>query len=187
MKKLRNPDYGNAIIERLKLVMELAGLEISGFSVLTDLSESQIYSLLSGRRTLTEKVAIRIGESLGFNGLMIFNLQQDIPEGIKRSDNLKKFSLKYKDNHEYFIDTKIDRKPAYFLEFEVLSTNFFNKPKYVWEVNDFCKELGRKFISDKLKKYLNYFVTISKLKSEKRPIKLRKGGFGQRMVDVFWK
>ena len=98
-----------------------------------------------------------------------------------------KVELEYKNNHEYFIDTKIDRRPSYFIEFEILNTNFFKEPKYVWEVNDICKELGKRLSSDKLKKHLGYFVKTNKLKSEKRPIKLRKGGFGERMVDVFWK
>ena len=187
MKNSKDVDYTKKIIERLRRVMILANLEISGLSVLTGLSEGHIYALLSGRRNLTTEVADIIGSKTGFDGSVIFNLNQEIPNHIQKSDQLKNFSSKYKYNKEYFINTKIDRKPSYFLEFEVLNTTFLDEPKYVWEVNEFCRQLGRTFTSDKLKKHLKYFVTKGKLRTSSKPIKLRSGGYGTRIVDVFFK
>jgi plasmid maintenance system antidote protein VapI len=186
MENSSNNQYSHAIIARVRGILEMAGLEILGLSVLTGLSESHVYSLLSGRRSLTEDVALVIGESLNFDGRIIFNLNIDIPESIKKSINLKKFRLRFKDNKEYFIDTKIERKPSHFVEHEVVGSDFLNEPKYVWEINEYCSKHGKDYTSDKLKKYLGYFAKTGKLNSKKASIKLRNGAFGNRMVDVFW-
>jgi plasmid maintenance system antidote protein VapI len=74
-----NSDYSNAIAERIKTIMQIAGLEILGISKLTGISDSHIYSLLNGRRNLTDEVAKIIGHSLEFDGMLVFKLNKDVP------------------------------------------------------------------------------------------------------------
>jgi len=187
MKKIKSEAYAEEIVNRVKEVMISAGLEIAGFARICKLSESHVYSLLSGRRPLTEAIALQIGEHIGFNGATLFNLQEKIPSNLKSKELLKSFHKAEKNNVHYFVNSKIDRKPSYFIEFEIVNSEFLSEPKYVWEINQYCKKLGKSYNSDKLKKYLKYFAIQKKLKSEKRQIKLRSGKFGKRMVDVFWR
>jgi len=186
MSKINN-DYNDAIAERIKTIMQIAGLEILGISKLTGISDSHIYSLLNGRRNLTDEVATIIGDSLEFDGMLIFKLNKEIPSVINKSSRLIKFKDLYKHNAEYFIDTKIDRKGSAFIEHELLLTPFFEESRYTWEVQAECKRLKRNYTSNEVNRYLKYLVVRRLLRSEKRKIKLRNGIFGRRMVDVFWK
>jgi plasmid maintenance system antidote protein VapI len=182
-----NSEYNLLIAERIKLIMKIAGLEILGLSKITSISDSHIYSLLRGRRNLTDEVADRLGKALDFDGQIIFKLNKEIPTSISKSMNLSKFKLAYKLNEEYFLDARIDRKGRAFIEYELLTTTLFDHPVYAWEVKLACKEQKRNYSSNEIIGYLKYFVVRKLLKSEKRPIKKRNGGFGNRLVDVFWK
>lgn len=185
MSKINN-DYTDAIAERIRTIMQIAGLEILGISKLTGISDSHIYSLLNGRRNLTNEMAKIIGDSLEFDGMLIFKLNKEIPS-INKSLQLTKFKDLYKHNAEYFIDTKIDRKGSAFIEYELLLTSFFEEPRYTWEVQVECKRLKKNYTSNQANRYLKYLVVKKLLKSEKRKIKRRNETFGERMVDVFWK
>lgn len=182
-----NSDYSNAIAERIKTIMQIAGLEILGISKLTGISDSHIYSLLNGRRNLTDEVAKIIRHSLEFDGMLIFKLNKDVPSSIGKSLQLIRFKEVYKHNTEYFLDTKIDRKGSAFIEYELLPTPFFEEPRYTWEVQVECKLLKKNYTSNEVNRYLKYLVVRKLLKSEKRKITRRKGTFGERVVDVFWK
>ena len=184
---LKNTEYDQSIIERIRLIMKITGLEILGLSKLTGISDAHIYSLLNGRRRLTDEVARILGERLDFDGLLIFKLNKEIPLSISKSSKLIKFKETHKLNVGYFSDTKIDRKGSAFIEYELLPTPFFNQPKYTWEVKEVCKQYKRNYTSNEINGYLKYLVTRKLLKSEKRPIKLRNGELGERLVDVFFK
>jgi plasmid maintenance system antidote protein VapI len=185
--EFKSDGYKKALIDRLKKLMELSNLEIKGFSKLTGISENHIYSILSGRRTLTSVSADKIGKGLDFDGTLIFNLQIELPEQIKKSETLKKFIADNRNNTEYFIDSNKKKKLSTFIKQDILPTDLLKVPRYVWEINTFCESKGRKILSDTLKKHLSYLVVKGELKSKKRPIKKRDGSFGERMVDVFWK
>jgi len=178
--------YDLSIVERIKLIMEISDLEILGLSKLTGISDAHIYSLLNGRRKLTDDIAEKIGSSLDFDGMLIFKLNKEIPASISRSNTLLKFREEHKLNTEYFSSTKVDRKGSAFFEYELLPTSLFEEPKYTWEVKDACKRYGRNYTSNEVNGYLKYLVVRKLLRSEKRSIKLRTGGFGERLVDVFY-
>lgn len=167
--------------------MEKIGLEIPGFAVFIDRSESHIYSLLNGRREVTSDIALDIGNKLGFDGLRIFKLNQELPAGIENTPFLNNFKRQYRDNPEFFTSSKGERRVSHFIQFELINTDLFDTPKYVWEINEVCVLHGRTLESDVLSKHLKYFVKRGFLRSEKRPIKLRDGTFGVRLVDVFFK
>lgn len=167
--------------------MTTSGLEIPGFAAFTTFSESYIYSLISKRRSLTIEASETIGVKFDSNWELLYNLGSNIEKTVKLSDSLKKFKLENKGNDDYFLSTRRNRKLSYFIEFEIIPTQLFDTPQYVWEVNEYCRNEGREIISDKLKKVLAYLVVKGKLKSQKRRIKLRNGEFGTRMVDVFYK
>ena len=172
---------------RLEELMELTGLERPGFAKFVGVSENHLYSLISGRRRLTEKLANEIGKKLEFDGYKIMRQTTEFPDKIKRSKALREFYSNYKDNPEYFISTKIGRKTSHFIESELFPTGIFNSPAYVWEVKDKCKMLKKELTSDEISKHLKYFVKKGMLMSEKRRIKRRDGKEGKRIVDVFWK
>ena len=179
MHKTNNHQYAKAVAKRIEKLMALSGLEISGFAEFTDVSESHIYAILNVTRDLTG----------GFNleGWQILKLNYKIPQKIKDSKLLNNFYVENKDVPSFFTSTRPKRKDSHFIEVELLSTNFFNKPVYVWEVRDICAEANKKYTSKRISQILNYLVDIKKLKKTKKQIKLRNGGYGNRMVDVFFK
>lgn len=187
MKKSQDPSYSEALADRLRYIMEAIGLELPGFALFTGKSESHIYSLLSGRRGITNDIANDLGRKLEFDGDKIFKLNQPIPNSIRNGKYLTNFKQQYVNNPEYFISTKIDRKLSHFVQFELLDTDLFNSPRYVWEVHYVCRKLGKVCKSDTLSKVLKYLVIKGILQSKKEQIKLRNGSYGMRKVDVFFK
>ena len=186
MKKVLSKEDIELLSKRVQFLMSTSGLEIPGFAAFTTFSESYIYSLISKRRNLTKEASEVIGDKFDSNWELLYNIGFNIEEAVKSSDNLNRFKIENKGNDDYFTSTRKDRKLSYFIEFEIIPNHLFDTPQYVWEVNDYCKKQGREIISDKLKKALAYLVVRGKLKSQKRQIKLRNGGFGTRMVDVFY-
>ncbi|MNH31903.1 hypothetical protein D3C79_923080 [compost metagenome] len=49
-----------------------------------------------------------------------------------------------------------------------------------------CSEYKKTFTNDQLSKALRYSVKKGVIKSAKKPIKLKNGGVGKRLVDVYW-
>jgi len=187
MEKSPDPNYSEALADRLRYIMETIGLELPGFALFIGKSESHVYSLLSGRRGITNDIAKDLGSKLEFDGSKIFKLNQPIPSSIINGKYLNNFKQQYINNPEYFVSTKIDRKLSYYVQFELVNTDLFDSPRYVWEVNDVCRKFGKVFKSDTLSKILKHLVTKGVLQSKKEPIKLRNGSYGSRKVDVFFK
>lgn len=187
MKKSLTKEDIELLSKKVQYLMTSAGLEIPGFAVFTTFSESYIYSLISKRRPLTIEAAETVGSKFNTNWELLYNISSDIEAAIRNSESLKKFKIENKGNDDYFTSTRGDRKLSYFIEFEIMPGHLFDTPQYVWEISEYCKKRGREIISDKLKKTLAYLVVKGKLRSEKRPIKLRNGEFGTRMVDVFYR
>lgn len=186
MNSLHSSEYDKNIAERIELIMQYTELEIAGLAELTGLSIDTIYAILSGRRKLSKKSAKLIGENLDFDGSIIFNLNTKIPTSIKKSIKLQNFRLNFKENKEYFSNTRLDRKTSYFIKLRLIDEGFFSSEKFTWEVNEECEKLGKSINSNLLNKQLKYFVTKGILKSKRAPIKLKSGGYGNREVDAYF-
>jgi hypothetical protein len=145
------------------------------------------YSILSGRRPLTHELALIIGDALNFDGNIIFNINYQIPSTIKNSSNLNKFRQENSNNLDYFTETWSEQKASHFIKLELIQKDFFNTPKYTWEVNEQLKSLGKKINSNLLNKHLKYLVEKNLLKSKRAPLKRKNGDYGTRMVEVYYK
>jgi plasmid maintenance system antidote protein VapI len=185
-KSLYNKEVGN----RLKEIMLICGLELDGFASFINSSASQLYALLNGNRRLTKEKAEEIGNILGFDGSLIFNLNVAIPVNISKSAKLNNFKIEFKENPEYFTSTLPFRKKSKFVSNQISSDDFLVRPAYLWEIKDFLNGISKdiNFDSDELSKILNYFVKKKLLSKEKRPLKSKRtGALGKRFVDVFFK
>ncbi|WP_304063409.1 hypothetical protein [Pedobacter glucosidilyticus] len=179
-------NYSKSISARLLLIMELTELEISGFAEFTGVSESHLYALINGNRKLTGNVAAQIGRKLKLEGWEILQLDYNIPLSIRKSPMLVEFHKDYKNIPEYFTYSLYNRKSSKYIA-DLIHTDLFSHPVYIWEIKDFCKKSKKNYTSKSLSQILNYLVIKGELKSEKRPIKKRDGSFGKRIVDVFWR
>lgn len=187
MAKDENAEYSKALGERIKLLMEIAGLELAGIAEFTKISDSHLYSLINGMRNLTGKTAEKLANSFGLEGWMLLNLNHKIPHSIRKSTKLLEFYANFQNVPEYFSATIDTRKASSFIENKLLKSNFLLDPKFIWEISIECSSNGYKYSSKQLSQILTYLVHKKVIKSEKRKIKLRNGKFGNRMVDVFWK
>lgn len=178
--------YNKKISERILLILEYAKLELKGIAALTGKSIDIFYAVISGRRRLTNELATIIGRSLDFDGYIIFNINTAIPQSIKQSPTLQKFRKENRNNKEFFIDTWHEGKDSTFLKTHLVYEGYFSEPRYTWEVSDKLKEFNKKIGSDLLSKQLKYLVTKGVLRSTRAPIKLKRGGYGERLVDVYY-
>lgn len=186
MEKDFDAEYNKKISERIIQILDYAGLEVKGIAVLTGRSIDIFYAIINYRRPLSQELATIIGESLNFDGSIIFNLNTPVPSSIKNSQTLQQFRKDNIHNKDFFIDSWSENKDSTFIEKQLINTGYFNKPRYAWEVNEKLKSKGRKLNSDLLSKQLKYFVKKGMLKSKRVPIKLKSGGFGKREVDVYF-
>lgn len=184
----KDREYSIAIANRIITIMNITDLDIAGFAEFFDMSTSHIYGILNGSRVLSEAFAAKIGKKLGFDGSKIFNLNSTIPNSISKAEALIKFKKEHKDNPEYFLSSKTERSPDSFVtEILIKSECFTEGYKYLSEITDYCKKiLNREFIGDQLSKALMYAVQTDKLKSTKKPIKLKNGEYGTRLVNVYY-
>lgn len=182
-------EYSKAIAERVLTIMKMTDLDVAGFAEMFKKSTSHIYGILNSTRPLSDSFAKEIGDKLGFEGAKIFNLNAKIPIMISKSNHLSKFKIEHKDNPEYFLSTKSKRSNNSFItEILVKSDCFRDGYKYLSEIKEYClKEFEREFINDQLSKALQYTVKLGLLKSAKKPIKLKNGNTGNRMLDVYFK
>ncbi|WP_276503206.1 helix-turn-helix domain-containing protein [Terrimonas pollutisoli] len=153
----------------------------------TGVSESHIYALLNGTRQMTDDIADKIAVGFNLRGSQLLNPSYKLTSKIRTTPLLVKFYKENKRVHDYFITARSDRKTAHFIENDLLNSTLFNNPVYVWEVRKACEASGKKYTSKRVSQILNYLVTIKKLKSKKKPIKLKNGTPGKRAVDVFYK
>lgn len=182
-----NSDYSKALRERIKKLMMLSGLEIPGFADFIGLSESHVYAIVNGTREVTGEVCSKITKSFHLEEWQFFKLDHKLDKKVINGNKLNKFYDENKGVLSYFINTKEQRKPAYFIENVLLKTKLFDSPVYVSDVREACKEKGKEFESKRISQVLKYLVEKKKLRSKKKPIKLKDGKYGNRMVDVYFK
>lgn len=187
MQKGENKSYKEKISQRVNDLMDAAGLEVLGFADYLSISESHLYAILNGTRDLTEDIAEKIGMSFNLKGSQILRINYRIPKSIKKSNSLNKFCDENRNVESYFKSTRSRRKDSYYIENDLYNTELFDSPVYIWEVKEYCLNAGRKYTSKRLSQILRYMVDRKKLKRKKKKLKLRDGGYGERMVDVFFK
>ncbi len=187
MKKGESKEYKDHISSRVSELLEHSGLEIEGFAEYLHISASHMYALLNGTRELTEEIANRIGSAFDITGANILRANYRIPKKLGKSKELNNFYDKNKSVKSYFRNTRLERKDSYFVENEIRNSNLLDQPTYIWELKEYCESKGRKYSSKQLSQILNYMVIRKILKKKKKPLKLRDGEYGNRMVDVFYK
>lgn len=185
MDNILDENYNKKISERILRILDYSSLEIKGIAALTKKSIDIYYAIIAKRKKLTVNLAKTIGDSLDFDGMIIFDLNSPIPKSIKESPNLNKFRLDNINNIEYFKDKWTDNKDSTFIKKELIEKGFFNTYRYTWEINNELKKLGRNIKSDNLSKYLKYFLETEILDYKKKPIKLKNGKLGERIVFVY--
>lgn len=188
MAKAKHSNYSALIGERILLIMQYSGLTIKGLEEITKVSDSHIYALLNGNKRITDSVAEKLSIPFNLKGAQLLNLDYEIPETIRKAPELIKFKKEYKGNIEYFNETKNNSKSSYFIEYGFLHDAIFDDPVYLWEIIEKLEQHYQKYYKNKdLSQILHYLVVKNKLTSEKRPLKLKTGGYGQRIVDVFFR
>lgn len=189
MDGLQNALYKESIKNRFKALLIATDLTISGFTQYIGGSESHYYAISNGTRSLSEETAKAIGKKLGFTGEKIFNLTFKLPTNFNKVLELNNFKLNHKNNPEYFRSTLSIRKKSKHVENIINESTIFNRPIYLNEAKQRINEYSslHQYNSDQLSKILNYLVTCGKLSKVNRPIKLKNGKFGKRVVDVFFK
>ena len=179
--------FDKKIGERLKRIMEHLGLEVKGFAALIERSTDHVYSLLNGRRKLTKETAELLSKRIGnISAVDIFRLNHPIKDNVGDSPEMEAFRKHYANNKEFFSETKEERKLSFFVRNSLVNEGFFGSPKRVADVVLKCKELGQKHSSEKITKTLKYLVFLGILKSKKKPIILKNGKPGKRLVNVYW-
>lgn len=120
-------------------------------------------------------------------GAKILNLNVTIPSSISKAEAVINFKRENKDNPEYFLHGKTDRSIDVFVSEILAKSDFLKIPRYLNEIESYIEtEFQKIYIDDQLSKALRYAVTKKTLKSEKKPIKLKNGDFGKRLLDVYW-
>jgi plasmid maintenance system antidote protein VapI len=187
MGKNKHTEYSALISERILLLAKNSGLTITGLSEITKVSESHIYALINGNKKLKGDIAEKLGKPFKLQGWQLLRLDFEIPGNFNKSADLISFKKEFKGNIEYFYETKNQDKASHFIENEYLNNSIFDEPVYLWEIIESLKRIDKPYSSKVLSQILHYLVSKNKLLSEKRLLKLKNGGFGTRMVDVFWK
>jgi plasmid maintenance system antidote protein VapI len=186
MTTTSNPSFKTQS-ERIEKLMQISGLELSGFAEFTGVSESHIYAIINGTKELTQRTAEKIAAPFEIKGTQLMNSNFKLTQKLNKTLLLTKFYKENKGVHKYFINTRVDRKVAHFIEHEILTQKQFNRTFSVGEVRQACLEEGKKYTSKRVSQVLNYLVETNNLKSKKKQIAKKDGTLGVRVVDVFWK
>lgn len=187
MKKGEIGFYKELVNARVQEILKLTGLSIEGMAEFINISPSHMYGINNGNRALASDLAERMGASINISGGRVLQLEKKLPKIVRRSESLNNFYAKNKLILSYFLHTKRERKSSHFIETELYNSALLDKPAYVWEINQYCKELGKEYSSKKLSQILTYMVATGKLEKDKRPLKLRNGKYGARTTFVYYK
>jgi hypothetical protein len=183
----QNKTYNKKLAERLYQIMNILDMTYIGFAEFTGRDVSHIYGIINQSRPFNDTFAEHIGNKLGIKGAKILNLNVSIPTSISKADAVVSFKKYNKDNSEYFLHCKTDRSIDAFVSEVLVKSEFLKKPRYLNEIECYIeKEYQKIYIGDQLSKALRYAVTKKTLQSEKKPIKLKNGNLGKRLIDVYW-
>lgn len=184
---IQDKTYNERLASRLRELMNILGMTVSGFAEFIGRDSSHIYGILNLTRPFSHALAEDIGKKLNINGSKILNLNVPVSPSIAKTESILEFKKDKRNNPEYFSSTLTDRSIDLFISRILIKSSFLKEPRYLNEIELFIKsEYKKTFIGDQLSKALRYSVRKGVLISEKRPIILRNGEFGKRQVDVYW-
>ncbi len=173
--------------KRLREIMNILGMTVAGFAEFIGRDSSHIYGILNLTRPFSHALAADIGKKLNVNGSKILNLNVPISQTIAKTESVHEFKKNKRNNPEYFSNTLTDRSINSFISKILRKSSFLKEPRYLNEIEIFvCSEFKKTFTNDQLSKALRYSVKKGVIKSAKKPIKLKNGGLGKRLVDVYW-
>ncbi|RKE55903.1 hypothetical protein [Sphingobacterium detergens] len=179
--------YNERLANRLREIMNILGMTVSGFAEFIGRDSSHIYGILNLTRPFSHALAEDIGKKLNVNGSKILNLNVPVSQTIAKTESVHEFKKDKRNNPEYFSSTLTDRSIDLFISRILIKSDFLKEPRYLSEIELFIKsEYNKTFIGDQLSKALRYSVKKGVIKSTKKPIKLKNGGVGKRLVDVYW-
>lgn len=145
-----------------------------------------IYALSNGTKSLTIDTAEKIANCLNLKGSQLLQVDYIIPGTIRKAPQVKNFYDTYKDNPEYFKETKSFRKTSAFIEEKIVPTGLFKKRVYVWEIKEACVKQGQYFTSKQVAQAVDYMAVIKKLNKETALLKKKNGEYGVREVQVYF-
>ncbi|PUV24166.1 hypothetical protein [Sphingobacterium athyrii] len=179
--------YNELLANRLREIMNILGMTVSGFAEFIGRSPSHIYGILQSKRTFSHALADHIGKKINTTGAKILNLNISISQNIAKVESVVSFKEEYTNVPEYFSDTKNDRSIDAFISEVLVGSSFLKTPRYLNEIEAFIEsQYSKTYIGDQLSKALRYSVRKGVLLSEKRSIMLTNGNLGKRQVDVYW-
>lgn len=179
--------YSQEMAIRLRQIMNHLGLTVAGFAVFIERDSSHIYGILNVSRDFSDTLAEHIGKLTGIKGATIKNINTEIPPSISKCEKIVEFRKNYRTNPEYFLNTKTDRSIDAFVCDVLAITDFLKTPKYLNEIEKFVElEYDKTFVDDSLSKALRYAATKGILLKDKKPIILKSGKYGKRMLDIYW-
>lgn len=178
--------YNKIISKRIVRILEYSKLEIKGIAALTGKSIDIFYAIINLRKRLSPELAKTIGETLDFDGSIIFNINVEIPPSIGNSMKLKTFRDANIMNKEFFSDLWSEDKDSTFIKKNLIYKGYFSENRYTWEISDALATVGRDIDPNLLKSHLKYLVAKELLKSKRAPIKKRNGEYGMRKVNVYY-
>lgn len=179
--------YNERLANRLREIMNILGMTVAGFAEFIGRDSSHIYGILNLTRSFSHALAEDIGKKLNVNGSKILNLNVPVSQSIAKTESVHEFKKDKRNNPEYFSSTLTDRSIDLFISRILIKSPFLKEPRYLKEIELYvCSEYKKVFTNDQLSKALRYSVKKGILKSDKRPIKLKSGDLGKRLVDVYW-
>lgn len=178
-------NYGKAVINRIKWLMEKAGLQLPAFAEFTGVSESHLYAILNGNKPLTGKIADQLAKKFNLKGWQLLHLEYEIPVAATKSQLLQEFYEDYRHAKNYFTDD-VKLKNTRQLEKLLLNGSFLKKKRFTAEILAHCSEYGIIITSKQLSQHLHYLTQKKILQKEKQLMRLKSGALGTREVDVFW-
>lgn len=177
--------YKQAIIDRMKHIMEILELEVDGFAEFTQISKSHIYALLNTKRGLTIQTAEKIASRINLTGSQLLKLDYPIPLSIRKIAEVKKFHDTYKYNPEYFTRTKEETSISYFFENTLMRTDLFDNPVNVRQIREACTALGKNYSSKKVSHTVDYLSAKKKLYKENKLLLKKNGETGTKQFPFY--
>lgn len=86
--KISYKTYNERLANRLREIMDILGMTVSGFAEFIGRDSSHIYGILNLTRPFSDSFAVHIGNKLGINGAKILNLNIAIPLSVSKAETV---------------------------------------------------------------------------------------------------
>jgi plasmid maintenance system antidote protein VapI len=161
--------------QRFREFLTFLELTPLGMAAFLDLSSDHIYSLLRGRRSISDAIADSISEKLGITTADVYNSNFKLRKTKKGIQHMNQFIHANRNNPNFFINLKNENSLTFKIRIELVENGFFNSEKQVSKVVEELAKLQIKVISGKATKSLLYLVETGYLTFQKKPF-IKKDG-----------